>query len=509
MTRPRADLWLLVACLALVATGRDPACATDPAVSNVQFIQRTDGSAIVDIIYDVYDADGDSMMISVNVSYDAGMTWKVPCRTLSGDVGPGIVSGNDLQVVWDFGSDDPGFEWENCQVRVNASDLGIDHRTHSPANYGIIDWADHDWTDYTHIERLSRGDLVVLTASFIWGNAEAESINVLGQIKALNPDCVLLAYVPAKNTMLDWENPNSPYPFGHTWWERTYPYWSYTTTGDTLQDWPGKVVINTLDPGCREAIASTIVEYHRASQNKFDGIFWDYFNKWIWIAPGVDVDGDPDLDGDGIPHASDPDELQAWREAQVTLVAAVRDSLGEDFIQFFNGQRTYGDSTFAALSDGVYYELFPTLFFPDPDMATALDPGYAYNLFRTRKWPLTQNGGPFVLLAHIGQNYYMDHNAVLTHLDLGDSYRAVALLTDCYSSWNSHGSHTYGWTENDINLGDPMGPTMIDGGFYARDFEFGRVELIMDNGFYPNPYEYRILVNGTIVEELDIPYHFP
>jgi hypothetical protein len=85
----------------------------------------------------------------------------------------------------------------------------------------------------------------------------------------------------------------------------------------------------------------------------------------------------------------------------------------------------------------------------------------------------------------------------------------VALLTDCYSSWNSHGSHTFGWTENDINLGDPIGPTMIDGGSYARDFEFGRVELIMDNGFYPNPYEYRILVNGTIVEELDIPYHFP
>lgn len=55
----------------------------------------------------------------------------------------------------------------------------------------------------------------------------------------------------------------------------------------------------------------------------------------------------------------------------MSLVTAARDSLGEDCIQIFNGQRAYGEPAFAALADGAFYELFPTLFFPDNDMAHA------------------------------------------------------------------------------------------------------------------------------------------
>ena len=509
MSYIRTVSFIIAGCLLSLTTIGPAVHAAEPVVSNVQFNQRVDRTLLVDIYYDLYDADGDSMMVSVNVSNDSGASWDVPCLTLYGDIGPNIHAGTGKHILWDYGTDNPGFEWADCRIRVNASDLGINHETHSPYNYAILDWAENDWTDYKHIERLSRGDLVVVTAYFIWGNTTAEAMNVLGQIKALNPSCVLLGYLPAKNSKIAWENPNTPYPFTHAWWERTYPYWSFTTTGDTLMDWPGKAVINILDPDCREAMVTTIVEFHRASNNVFDGIFWDYFNNEIWIAPGVDVDGDPDLDGDGIPHVSDQDELQAWRDAQVSIVSAVRDSLGEDFIQFFNGQRAYGDSAFAALSDGVYYELFPTLFFPDPDMRTALDPNYEYNLFRTRNWPRSQNGGPYVILSHIGQNFFVDHLGEVTRLNLGDSYRAVGLLTDCYSSWNSHGSHTFGFTENDINLGAPLGPTVINGDVYTRDFEFGKVELTLTNGYYPNPHNYKIWVNGTIVEELAIPYHYP
>ena len=42
------------------------------------------------------------------------------------------------------------------------------------------------------------------------------------------------------------------------------------------------------------------VSHQNASSNKFDGVFWDYFNTWLWIAPAVtDMEGEPDMDGDG------------------------------------------------------------------------------------------------------------------------------------------------------------------------------------------------------------------
>jgi hypothetical protein len=358
------------------------------------------------------------------------------------------------------------------------------------------------------VEKFSKGDFAAITGHFIWGNPLCESLNVIGQIKALNPNIKIIGYVSGKNSTIAWENPNPQYPFAYDWWVRTKPYWSYTTTGDTLQDWAGKVVLNILDPGCREAMVSTIVEYHRNSNNKFDGVFWDYFNKWLWIAPQVQYDGLADMDGDGIEHWVDQDEIAGFQAAQAALATALRDSLGESFIQFFNGQRAYEDSVFCSLSDGILYELFPTLFFPNPDMRNALDPNYQYNLFRVGKWPRSQNGGPYVLLTNLWENWYADHHGEITYLNLGDSYRAVGLLTDCYSVWN-RGSTSYGWTENDLNLGEPLGPTLIDGNVYTREFEYGRIELIMISGQYPNPYDYTIWVHGNMAEALDIPFHYP
>jgi hypothetical protein len=106
-------------------------------------------------------------------------------------------------------------------------------------------------------------------------------------------------------------------------------------------DFSGQVVINILDPACRNAMVETIVEHSRASNNRFDGIFWDYFNDEIWVHPNVDaaVNGDPDMDGDGVPQHLDANEGVAYRQACADLATAVRDSLGDDYIQIFNGQR--------------------------------------------------------------------------------------------------------------------------------------------------------------------------
>lgn len=485
-----------------------PARAADPVVSNVLFAQRTDGSGLVDVTYDLADTDGDSMTVTLLASENDGASWDLPCLQVSGDVGPGVRSGTGRHIVWNFGGDNPGRQLAACRVRVVASDLGVPFFAHSPRHYAIIDWLVEHWTPEM-FERYARADLIVLTANYYWADPTNESLRVLDRIRAINPDCKIIGYVLGKTSMVAWENPGNG-AFGHTWWQRTRPYWCWTTTGDTVQDWQGQVNINILEPGCREAMASTIAEFQRNSNNKFDGVFWDYFNKALWIGAQVTMTGLPDLDGDGIGHWSDPDELAAYRAAEVSLVQAVQDSLGPDFIQIFNGQRAYADSAFAALGDGMFYEVFPEIFFPQPQtLRYALDPAWPYNLFRTNSWPRSRNGGPYNIYGNTGQNRYYDTTGQLTEIKMGNTFRALGLLTDGWTCWTEGGNWRYGWTNIDIPLGQPLGPTVIDGDLFTRDYQYGRVEVLMTSYRYPDPCDYKIWVNGRLVEQLAIPYHFP
>jgi len=70
-------------------------------------------------------------------------------------------------------------------------------------------------------------------------------------------------------------------------------------------------------------------------------------------------------------------------------------------------------------------------------------------------------------------------------------------------------SNTYSWTDNDITLGPPLGPPVFEGDFIRRDFKYGRVEIEMDSGRYPNPFDYRIWCLGQLVEKLAVPFRFP
>ncbi len=93
-----------------------------PQVTNVTFKQRTDGSYKVDIYYDLYDADGDVMTVTMQVSNDAGQTWDVSCNQISGDVGDNITSGTGKHIVWDFAAEHPNVYLERVQIKIIADD---------------------------------------------------------------------------------------------------------------------------------------------------------------------------------------------------------------------------------------------------------------------------------------------------------------------------------------------------------------------------------------------------
>ncbi len=95
--------------------------ATDPVVSNVQAAQRP-GTHKVDIRYDVADADGDALWITVEVSDDGGTSYAVPAASFSGDIPLVIQPGSGKHIVWDAGVDWGGRYSVNMRFRVTADD---------------------------------------------------------------------------------------------------------------------------------------------------------------------------------------------------------------------------------------------------------------------------------------------------------------------------------------------------------------------------------------------------
>ena len=498
-----------LALLLLVSTA-GIAAAADPVVLNVMSEQRTDGSGIVTVTYDLADADGDSCHVSLQASDDLGLTWDLACSALAGDIGPGVTPGLQRTISWDVGAEHPGLFRDDLRVRVLASDLALTHAAHSPHNYAIHAWDWPDWSDPRMIEHVSRADVLVVDAPYLWDGGPNQALDVVGRIKAINPDCLVIGYVSAHVVGIGWGSaPLGSY--SRTMWDAMLPFWAYTTVGDTLQSWPGKINTNISNPLCREQVVAIISDYQRNSGTAFDGVFWDYYNSQVWIPDFVDCEGDPDLDGDGISMYADPGETAEFKAACVDQVNRLRLELGEDFIQIFNGQRAYTDSAFAALADGIVYELFPTLGFQAPDkMRNAMDPAVFNSLWHSRRWLRTQNGGPYVMLWNAVRLQYYDDQQQLTELHPGNMFRAISLLIDgCYPVWDFPNDYFRDWPEVPVSLGEPLGPTVINGDVFTRNYEFGDVRLAMGSGIWPNPFTYRIRVNGRIVEEFAMPFHFP
>ena len=110
--------------LALAFAACSEVQAADPLVSNVRSAQRA-GTKLVDIYYDVADADGDRFAISVAVSTNGGASYDFPATTFTGDVGANITPGQNKRIVWNAGQDWPNKFSANLRFRVTASDSTV------------------------------------------------------------------------------------------------------------------------------------------------------------------------------------------------------------------------------------------------------------------------------------------------------------------------------------------------------------------------------------------------
>ncbi len=91
---------------------------TPPEVSTIFCTQRSDGSGIVDISYDV--SDNEQSTVDVSLEYWDG-SWH-SCANTTGNVGPGIDTGTGKAATWDTKAQLGAAYISGCKVKVIAND---------------------------------------------------------------------------------------------------------------------------------------------------------------------------------------------------------------------------------------------------------------------------------------------------------------------------------------------------------------------------------------------------
>ena len=91
--------------------------AQDAEITNVQASQRTDGSKLVDISYDLSDVSNDNHDIYLLISFDNGENY-TQLFNVSGSIGENIAVGNNKHIVWNAGQESPGLYSEQIKFKV-------------------------------------------------------------------------------------------------------------------------------------------------------------------------------------------------------------------------------------------------------------------------------------------------------------------------------------------------------------------------------------------------------
>ena len=108
--------WALAFLVALAGLAH----AAAPAVTNVRAAQRP-GTGLVDITYDLADADTATLFVSLSVSTNGGATFFSPAADVSGAVGH-VARGNGKAILWNAKSELPEKLFANMRAMVTADD---------------------------------------------------------------------------------------------------------------------------------------------------------------------------------------------------------------------------------------------------------------------------------------------------------------------------------------------------------------------------------------------------
>ena len=118
------QLWAITFTAIFMLISNSIGFAANPIVSNASTTQQK-GAKIMDVRYDVADADGDVLKISAEVSTNSGASFDVAAASFSGDYGFGVSPGTGKKFSWDAGADLNGIYTKELRIRIIADDDAV------------------------------------------------------------------------------------------------------------------------------------------------------------------------------------------------------------------------------------------------------------------------------------------------------------------------------------------------------------------------------------------------
>ena len=341
----------------------------------------------------------------------------------------------------------------------------------------VVHWAPfYHWSDDIIVQAAQSKSIVVPMERCF----SDESREVIERLKALNPDLQILAYFPVLGVYTvspDTTGLRNVLPFLYDYYDTVDDNWAFTTTGDTLMIWPQEIFLDPIaeDDIDRELITKIVdlIETYQAGDGPpIDGIMHDYFMYSVYVNPDCRpaVEGEPDLDGDGIPCGEDQNERDLLLLWQKEYLRELRTRFGDDFIMIGNGRPPQEDAELAGLLNGIFYEAFPN----GPWCWTDRK-GFLRLLDNQRDGYLAPAKGRTWSILSNDRVEYNNFFCLVSSLIAGCLYTEL------------HGSCTFtGWTLS-VNAGDPAGEISIEGNIdslltFSRPFRHGEARI----SFNPN-----------------------
>jgi hypothetical protein len=337
---------------------------------------------------------------------------------------------------------------------------------------GVVHWKSFLSWDEGSIAEAARSRMAIFPIQICLSDAGGE---IIGRMKEINPEMKIVGYqglLAVSELYPDsaWVRENIPYELDYYYLVRDR--WAFTTTGDTLSIWPGSIFLNpltggTADAGMMEELVGLIERYRDGHESRLDGIMHDYFMEQPYVNPELSgvVEGDIDLDGDGIPIGDDPGERAEFLRWQIEYAALIRDRLGPDFIQVGNGRVPQDNAELAGNINGIFYELYPNMCWSITDRA-----GFQ---------KLLANQADGWLAKAFGRTWSIVTNDAIEY----NNYFCMisSLLTGCmYTELYGNASFT-GW-ELELDPGLPVSELIVEGRpdsvmTYRRFFSNGEARI--------------------------------
>jgi len=289
------------------------------------------------------------------------------------------------------------------------------------------------------LEALAEYDLIVIPSE-----AQTYNPDFSDDIRDLNPDIIILAYIPT----VSWNEIWSDKLHRELYSGIRDSFWLQTSNGSDISIWPGTQALD-LTSGWNDYLAE-FVAYEVLYNDYWDGVFYDEVSDSIsWVGDIDLANGSSDIDG-------------SWRNAYVDLFSQTRSLVGSEKIIITNGSSNLDYSPYV---NGRMFESFPTPWEEDGSWAT--------NIANYLTLENAVDYDPIILINSDTSNTgdYTNYQKVrfgLSSALLGEGFFGFDYGTESHAQ-------LLRYDEYDAYIGSAKEDAQEDDGIWTREFTNGKV----------------------------------